>query len=185
MRIYKGDGDPYNKSINRKTFRTKQTVTFNPDTGALDNAIDQNDSVRYRLPNLFENLFVDYRKLPGVWYGGRYYVEDARQKADASRITAKVIGSDGCITLHLKANVSDPLGPTGIEYVAAVDYHMEVEFTKSDRGWKARARANSDSFSSYLYFSSNSLLWFHNALNESPIGMVGNGNDIKWEWKDL
>jgi len=84
--------------------------------------------------------------------------------------------------LTLEANVSDPVAPTGTSIIAAVDYEMSVLLCKSDGDWIKAARGNHDSFPSYLFFEGSNLLSSHDASSNTPLGLIGPGNDIKWGW---
>jgi hypothetical protein len=185
--LYEGDGDPNNTSINRDTKRTKQTVTIDVDQGEIVRIeTDQGPSVRYRSPNIFEKFFSDYENKPGVWYNGSFWLEDARQTADPSSITASIRGnSPNRRVLTLEANVSDPVAPAGTSVIAAVDYKMEILLCKSGQagGWSKFARGNHDSFPSYLFFEGSNLLSFHDASSNSPLGLIGSGTAVTWGWK--
>src|SRR5690625_2532982 len=177
--LYRGDGGRFNRSIGRRNYRTRQEVGFDPDQPAI--VSEQNDvgvSVRYRRPNPFEKSFVDYESKPGVWYNQQYWIEDARDRADASRVKATFSEIDVCkVRLRLTAHIGDPIGPPG---TPKVDYTMEVEFYKHvlSEPWRLRARADHDGFPSYLFFYGANEIWFHDGWTGNPLQLFPNIGDI-------
>jgi RHS repeat-associated protein len=198
LALYKGDGSPNNKSIDRENYRTKHTVELDLEVGnkrgleathVLKSTAKSGDSIRYkRQPKLWKWS----GKKGNIWFDNHWFDEVERKNADiiSNDIAWASAYSPKCactVWIRMKGSAKDPVVPWagGDWFTPYVDYQMFAMFTRNscEEDFKLKKLSGShDGFPAYLFFMDEKLVHDHNpiATGEGIFSMYG-GGEHQWE----
>ncbi len=190
--LYKGDGDPENKSIDRATYRTKHIIEIDFNVGDDRSYFASkhlrlveakaNPSIRYKRENKIAKWF---GAKGDIWYDNHWYVELDRQIAhvqvsqDAWASTYRDCPNQ--IGVNMQGKARDPVVPVtgGKWFTPYVDYKFGALFSRESCTEPFKLKSASwahDGFPSYLMFVDQKLIHDFDGRGKSIFAMYGDSD---------
>jgi hypothetical protein len=195
--LYKGDGNPNDKSTNRSSYRTKHSVELDLEVGdrrgleathLLKSEAKSGLSIRYSKQVTIDKWM---GKQGDLWYNGSWYhkKQEGRAEVISSDIAWASAYSSECpctVWIRMKGRARDPVVPFfgGAWVTPYVDYQMFALFSRKSCNEDFELKSLSgrhDGFPFYLFFLDDELVHDHNPIEtgEGIMSMYGSG-EHKW-----